>query len=108
MTALRNNQIPVGEHPDDVSRNAFPTTPVTEEGVRAFFEGLAALQKTMERGAPGRAAVAVTPGLVSLLERFCSRDGRYLHVMANVFTVDYAVIKRNMLLDCHRSLRKPL
>ena len=52
----------------------------------------------MERGAPGQAAVAITPSLLGLLEQFCSKDERYSRVIANVFIVDYAVIKRNMLL----------
>lgn len=77
---------------------AAPTTPVTEDAVRALFEGLALMHPTMERGAPGKAAVAVTPGLAGLLEQFCSKDSRYMRVMANVFILEYADIKRNMIL----------
>lgn len=100
MTAMSNSLTPASEQPSGagMEKMSTPTTPVTEEGVRAFFNGLAALHRTMERGAPGQAAVAITPSLLGLLEQFCSKDERYSRVIANVFIVDYAVIKRNMLL----------
>lgn len=72
-----------------------PTTPVSEEGVRAFFNGLAALEQTLTHGAPGRVAVAITPSLAGLIEQFCRTDPRYGRVMANTWVrvEDYRDIK---------------
>lgn len=72
-----------------------PTTPVTEHGVRAFFEGLAALEKTLAYSAPGKVAVAITPSLQGLIKQFCGTDPRYGRVMANTWVKveDYQQIK---------------
>lgn len=68
-------------------------TPVTEQGVRAFFTGLVAIHETMTYSAPAQVALAITPALASLLERFCSDDPRYSAVMAEVWVNDYQAIK---------------
>jgi hypothetical protein len=62
-----------------------PATPVTEEGIRAFFNGLAALEKTLTYSYPGRVAVAITPSLAGLIAQFCRSDPRYGRVMANTW-----------------------
>lgn len=62
-----------------------PTTPVTEQGVRAFFEGLAALEKTLTYGRLAEVAVAITPSLAQLIEQFCRSDPRYGRVMGNIY-----------------------
>lgn len=77
-----------------VSQN-IPTTPVTEHGVRDFFNGLAALQDTLTYSAPAQAAIAITPSLAGLLEQFCGTDPRYKRVMADVWINDYKSIKAN-------------
>lgn len=62
-----------------------PTTPVAEQSVRAFFEGLAALAPTLARGQPGAAALAISPSLRDLIAQFCGADPRYGRVMANTW-----------------------
>lgn len=71
------------------------TTPTSEQGVRDFFDGLAAIHETLQRGAPAQVALAITPNLASLLEQFCSADPRYKRVMADVWIQDYQAIKAN-------------
>ncbi len=74
-----------------------PATPVTEEGVRAFFNGLAALEQTLTYGRPGQVAVAITPSLAALIEQFCRADPRYGRVMANTWVKveDYRDIRQD-------------
>lgn len=72
-----------------------PTTPVTEQGVRDFFNGLVALQATLMYSAPAQVAVAITPSLAGLLKQFCCADPRYGRVMADVWVNDYKAIKAN-------------
>ncbi|MYM92639.1 hypothetical protein [Duganella vulcania] len=72
-----------------------PTTPATEQGVRAFFDGLAAIHDTLTYSAPAQVALAITPSLASLLEQFCGTDPRYARVMAMVWINDYRTIKAN-------------
>lgn len=89
--AIRTN---VESTPPVVSQDG-PTTPVTEHGVRAFFEGLAALEKTLTYSAPGKVAIAITPSLQGLIKQFCATDPRYKRVMANTWVKveDYQQIK---------------
>ena len=46
-------------------------TPVSEQGIRALFEGLAAVHDTLVFSAPAKAAIAITPSLFSLLVQYC-------------------------------------
>lgn len=70
-----------------------PTTPVRESDVRDFFDGLAALGRTIELGAPASVAVSISPSLAALVRQFCGRDPRYGRVMRNVWVRDYLEIK---------------
>ena len=87
-------RISVESKPPIVSQDD-PTTHVTEHVVRAFFEGLAALEKTLTYSAPGKVAVAITPSLQALIKQFCGTDPRYGRVMANSWVKfeDYQQIK---------------
>ncbi|MGF6282298.1 hypothetical protein ABH908_000218 [Pseudomonas frederiksbergensis] len=66
---------------------SIPLTPTSEQGVKAFFEGLCAIVETIEQGAPAEAGIAVTPSMRDLLEHFCHSDARYLRVVANLYVV---------------------
>ena len=71
------------------------TTPASEQGIRQFFEGLAALEATLKYSAPGRAAISITPSLAGLIKQFCGSDPRYGRVMANIWirVEDYDAMK---------------
>jgi len=68
-------------------------TPITEDGVLTFFEGLAAIETALVYAAPARVAVAITPSLAELLRQFCGSDPRYRRVMANTFVLDHPVLR---------------
>lgn len=70
-----------------------PTTPVTEQGVLEFFNGLVAIHETLTHSAPAQVAVAITPSLAGLLHQFCGADPRYNRVMADVWINDLKSIK---------------
>lgn len=65
-----------------------PLTPVTEAGIRAFFDGLCGIAETIERGMPARAAMGITPSLYELVKVFCGNDERFQRVMSNIWLVD--------------------
>lgn len=70
-------------------------TPVSEQGVRALFEGLAAVHETTVFSGPAGAAIAITPSLFSLLKQYCGADPRFNSVMANIWPMDYRSMKEH-------------
>lgn len=70
------------------SPQATPLTPTSEDGVRTFFEGLCAITETIERGAPARVAISITPSLHGLVKGFCGTDKRFSRVMSNIWLVE--------------------
>lgn len=68
-------------------------TPVSEQGIRALFEGLAAVHDTLVFSAPAKAAIAITPSLFSLLVQYCGADPRFDRVMANTWPMGYRTMQ---------------
>lgn len=73
-------------------------TPVSEDGVRALFEGLAAVHETAVFGAPGAAGIAITPSLCELLRQYCGNDPRFAGVMANIWPMEYRSMKQHSVV----------
>jgi hypothetical protein len=82
---------------NQVTEDNAPTTPVTAEGLRAFFEGLCAIQPVLMRGAPSSTVIAVTPGFYELLESEFGRDPRFKSVAGEL-----VIASRKELLDAQK------
>lgn len=72
-------------------------TPVSESGVRALFEGLAAVHETAVFGAAAAAGIAITPSIIELLRQYCGSDPRFAMVMANVWEMEYRSMKEHSI-----------
>jgi len=71
-------------------------TPISEDGIRALFEGFCAMQNTLYVGGFAEAAIAVSPSIWDLIKQFCGNDPRYPDVMSKICLMDYAVMKSNL------------
>lgn len=73
------------------------STPISEDGVRALFEGLAAVHEATVFGAPAAAAIAITPSLIALLQHYCGHDPRYAAIMTNIWAMEYRSMKEHSI-----------
>lgn len=69
-------------------------TPVDLDSLRAFYDGLVAIKRTVIAGAPGRVAIAISKGFYDLLEPQYGSRNEFREVMANVWVQDVKTIKQ--------------
>lgn len=73
-------------------------TPVTEQAVKAFYQGLVAMLPTIKYSAYAQAGVAITPSLKKLLIHHCSNEPEFNDVLGLVYIVSYRDMKKSASL----------
>lgn len=69
-------------------------TPVTEQAVKAFYQGLVAMLPTIKYSAYAQAGVAITPSMKELLILHCSNEPAFNDVLGLIYVVSYRDMKK--------------
>lgn len=72
-------------------------TPVTEQAVKAFYQGLVAMLPTIKYSAYAQAGIAVTPSMKEILIHHCSNEPEFSDVLGLVYVVTYRDMKRTAI-----------
>ena len=73
-------------------------TPVTEQAVKAFYQGLVAMLPTIKYSAYAQAGVSVTPSMKELLINYCSKEPEFNDVLGLIYVVSYRDMKKTAIL----------
>ncbi|MBD0788103.1 hypothetical protein HUO09_17250 [Vibrio sp. Y2-5] len=74
-------------------------TPVSEQAVKAFYQGLVAMLPTIKYSAYAQAGIAITPSMKELLIHHCSNEHKFNDVLGLVYVVSYRDMKKSSILD---------
>ncbi len=69
-------------------------TPLDMDALRKFWEGLCAVQLTLQMGAPAGVYISISKGLYDVLESHYGRERVFQNVMANLWVQDPKTIKQ--------------
>lgn len=73
-------------------------TPVTEQAVKALYQGLAAMLPTIKYSAYAQAGIAVTPSMKELLIKYCANEPKIDDVLGLIYVVSYLDMKRTAIM----------
>ncbi|NOI32030.1 hypothetical protein [Vibrio coralliilyticus] len=74
-------------------------TPVSEQAVKEFYQGLVAMLPTIQYSAYAQAGIAITPSMKELLIHHCSNEPEFNDVLGLVYVVSYRDMKKSSILD---------
>lgn len=74
-------------------------TPVTEQAVKSFYQGLIAMLPTIKYSAYAQAGIGITPSMKELLIKYCSNETNFTDVMGLVYVISYRDMKKASILD---------